>query len=81
MDSIIVPARRRRHSGSSDSSTTALKSIGPNKLAAIIPPHAPNRHLENVQPRGGDRKVLHIVQIVRANEMRVQMRAEKCKQR
>ena len=38
MDSIIIPARRRRHSGSSDSSTTALKSIGPNKLTVIPPP-------------------------------------------
>lgn len=39
MDSIIVPARRRRHSGSSDSnSTTVLKAIGPNKLAVIPPP-------------------------------------------
>ena len=37
MDSIIIPARRKRHSGSSDSITTALKSVGPNKLA-IIPP-------------------------------------------
>ena len=37
MDSII-PARRRRHSGSSDSSTTALKSIGTNKLTVIPPP-------------------------------------------
>jgi rRNA small subunit pseudouridine methyltransferase Nep1 len=38
MDSIIIPARRRRHSGSSDSSPTALKSIGPNKLTVIPPP-------------------------------------------
>ena len=41
MDSIVVPARRRRHSGSvdsNDSSMTALKSIGPNKLAVVPPP-------------------------------------------
>ena len=42
MDSIIVPARRRRHSGSvdnSDSSTTTLKFLSPN--LGIVPPPRP----------------------------------------
>ena len=59
MDSIIVPARRRRHSGSSDSSTTALKSIGPNKLAIIPPPRPKSTPGERPAQRRRQKRPAH----------------------
>ena len=59
MDSIIVPARRRRHSGSSDSSTPALKAIGPNKLAVIPPPRPKSTPGERPAQRRRQKSPVH----------------------
>ena len=62
MDSIIVPTRRRRHSGSmdsSDSNMAALKSIGPNKLAIVPPPRPKSTPGERPAQRRRQKKPVH----------------------
>ena len=60
MDSIIVPARRRRHSGSSDSSMTALtSSIGPNKLTIVPPPRPKSTPGERPAQRRRQKRPVH----------------------
>ena len=61
MDSIIVPARRRRHSGSSDSSMTALtrSSTGPNKLAIVPPPRPKSTPGERPAQRRRQKRPAH----------------------
>ena len=62
MDPIIVPARRRRHSGSvdsSDSNRTTLKPIGPNKLAVIPPPRPKSTPGERPAQRRRQKRPAH----------------------
>jgi rRNA small subunit pseudouridine methyltransferase Nep1 len=62
MDSIIVPTRRRRHSGSvdsSDSNIAALKSIVPNKFAIIPPPRPKSTPGERPAQRRRQKRPVH----------------------